>query len=105
MIRLSGFEDGKDINIKFTGLRPGEKLKEELLNDKENTIGTYNPKIMIAKVPDYNYLETNELISDLYKQKDILKNRMLVKIMKHIVPEYISNNSVYEELDKKFIDS
>ena len=105
MIRLSGFEEGKDIKIKFTGLRPGEKLKEELLNDKENTIGTHNPKIMVAKVPDYNYLETNELISDLYKQKDILKNRMLVKTMKHIVPEYISNNSVYEELDKKFIDS
>ena len=104
MIRLSGLKEGKDITIKFTGLRPGEKLKEELLNDKENTIGTYNPKIMVAKVPDYNYLETNELISDLYKQKDILKNRMLVKIMKHIVPEYISNNSVYEELDKKFID-
>ena len=105
MISLSGLKEGKDITIKFTGLRPGEKLKEELLNDKENTIGTYNPKIMVAKVPDYNYLETNELISDLYKQKDILKNRMLVKIMKHIVPEYISNNSVYEELDKKFIDS
>jgi FlaA1/EpsC-like NDP-sugar epimerase len=105
MIRLSGFEEGKEIKIKFTGLRPGEKLKEELLNDKENTIGTHNPKIMVAKVPDYNYLETNELISDLYKQKDILKNRMLVKTLKRIVPEYISNNSVYEELDKKFIDS
>jgi FlaA1/EpsC-like NDP-sugar epimerase len=105
MIRLSGFEEGKDIDIKFTGLRPGEKLKEELLSDKENTIGTHNPKIMVAKVPDYNYLEINELISDLYKEKDVLKNRMLVKRMKRIVPEYISNNSVYEELDKKFIDS
>ena len=105
MIRLSGFEEGKDIKIKFTGLRPGEKLKEELLSDKENTIGTHNPKIMVAKVPEYNYLEVNDLISDLYKDKDVLKNRMLVKTMKRIVPEYISNNSVYEELDKKFIDS
>jgi len=105
MIKLSGFEEGKDIKIKFTGLRPGEKLKEELLSDQENTIGTHNPRIMIAKMYDYNYLEANELISNLYKEKDVLKNRMLVKIMKQIVPEYISNNSVYENLDKKFINS
>ncbi|PCJ66434.1 MAG: hypothetical protein COA58_06560 [Bacteroidetes bacterium] len=105
MIKLSGFEEDKDIKIKFTGLRPGEKLKEELLGDKENTIGTHNPKIMVAKVPEYNYLEVNGLISDLYSEKDHLKNRMLVKTMKQIVPEYISNNSIYEELDKKFIDS
>ncbi len=105
MIKLSGFEEGKDIKIKFTGLRPGEKLKEELLSDQENTIGTYNPKIMVAKMPDYNYLAANELISNLYRDKDILKNKMLVTIMKQIVPEYISNNSVYEDLDKKFIDS
>ncbi|MDB4161114.1 polysaccharide biosynthesis protein [Bacteroidia bacterium] len=105
MIRLSGFEEGKDIHIKFTGLRPGEKLKEELLNDKENTIGTHNPKIMVAKMPQYNYLEVNDLIAGLYKQKDTLKNRHLVKTMKSIVPEYISNNSIYEALDKNFIDS
>ena len=105
MIKLSGFEEVKDIKIKFTGLRPGEKLKEELLSDQENTIGTYNPKIMVAKMPDYNYLAANELISNLYRDKDILKNKMLVTIMKQIVPEYISNNSVYEDLDKKFIDS
>jgi FlaA1/EpsC-like NDP-sugar epimerase len=105
MIRLSGFEEGKDIQIKFTGLRPGEKLKEELLNDKENTIGTHNPKIMVAKMPQYNYLEVNDLIAGLYKQKDTLKNRHLVKTMKSIVPEYISNNSIYEALDKNFIDS
>lgn len=105
MIRLSGFQEGKDIEIKFTGLRPGEKLKEELLNDKENTIGTHNPKIMVAKVPEYNYLEVNGLIAGLYEQKDNLKNRHLVQTMKAIVPEYISNNSVYEELDKNFIDT
>ena len=104
MIKLSGFVLNKDIRIKFTGLRPGEKLKEELLNDKENTIGTHNPKIMIARVPDYNYLEVNTLISNLYRDKDNLKNSVLVKTMKKIVPEYISNNSVYEKLDSKFND-
>ncbi|MBR9860157.1 polysaccharide biosynthesis protein [bacterium] len=105
MIRLSGLDEGKDIDIVYTGLRPGEKLKEELLSDKENTIGTHNPKIMIAKVPQYNYLEVNEVISKLYKEKDTLTNRFLVKTMKRIVPEYVSNNSIYEELDKQLIDS
>jgi FlaA1/EpsC-like NDP-sugar epimerase len=101
MIKLSGFEVDKDIEIKFTGLRPGEKLKEELLNDNENTIGTHNPKIMVAKVPEYNYLMVNSLITELYNQKDQLQNSVLVKTMKQIVPEYISNNSIYETLDKK----
>jgi FlaA1/EpsC-like NDP-sugar epimerase len=103
MVKLSGLVINKDIRIKFTGLRPGEKLKEELLNDLENTIGTHNPKIMIARVPNYNYLEINKLISDLYQDKDNLKNSTLVKTMKKIVPEYISNNSVYEKLDIKFL--
>ncbi len=102
MIRLSGFEEGKDIQIKYTGLRPGEKLKEELLNDKENTIGTHNPKIMIAQVAEYNYLEVNGLISKLYEEKESLKNTSIVATMKAIVPEYISNNSIYEVLDKSF---
>ena len=99
MIKLSGYEVNKDIKITFTGLRPGEKLKEELLNDNENTIGTHNPKIMIARVPNYNYLEVNSVIETLYEQKDSLKNDVLVKTMKIIVPEYISNNSIYEKLD------
>jgi FlaA1/EpsC-like NDP-sugar epimerase len=99
MIKLSGYEVNKDIKITFTGLRPGEKLKEELLNDNENTIGTHNPKIMIARVPNYNYLEVNSVIDTLYEQKDSLKNDVLVKTMKKLVPEYISNNSIYEKLD------
>lgn len=102
MIRLSGFEEGKDIQIKYTGLRPGEKLREELLNDKENTIGTHNPKIMVARVAEYNYLEVNGLISKLYEEKESLKNTSIVRTMKAIVPEYISNNSIYEVLDKSF---
>lgn len=99
MINLSGFEVDKDIKITFTGLRPGEKLREELLNNNENTIGTHNPKIMVARVPEYNYLEVNSLITELYEHKDSLQNEILVKTMKKIVPEYISNNSIYERLD------
>jgi len=105
MIKLSGLKEDEDIEIKYTGLRPGEKLKEELLNDKENTIGTHNPKIMVAQVSEYNYLEVNELINDMYQERDNLKNSHLVRTMKAIVPEYISNNSIYEDLDKKTIES
>lgn len=105
MIKLSGLKEDEDIEIKYTGLRPGEKLKEELLNDQENTIGTHNPKIMVAQVSEYNYLEVNELINDMYQERDNLKNSHLVRTMKAIVPEYISNNSIYEDLDKKTIQS
>jgi len=105
MIKLSGLKEDEDIEIKYTGLRPGEKLKEELLNDQENTIGTHNPKIMVAQVSEYNYIEVNELINDMYQERDNLKNSHLVRTMKAIVPEYISNNSIYEELDKKTIES
>ena len=59
---------------------------------------------MIAKIPQYNYIEINELISDLFKKKDVVTKEMIVKTMKRIVPEYISNNSIYEALDKKLID-
>jgi FlaA1/EpsC-like NDP-sugar epimerase len=101
MIKLSGLEPHKDINIIFTGLRPGEKLKEELLNKKETSIGTHHPKIMIAKVPSYNFLEINETINSMSDAKSIDKSRLLVSLMKQLVPEYISNNSIYEALDKK----
>lgn len=105
MIRLSGFEPYKDIDIIYTGLRPGEKLKEELLNNKETTIGTHHPKIMIAKVPGYNFLEINETINTMSDASSIDKSRLLVSLMKQLVPEYISNNSVYEKLDKKISSS
>lgn len=101
MIRLSGLEVGADIDIVFTGLRPGEKLKEELLSDKENTIGTHHPKIMIAKVSSNNYDEVQDLINNLYRNRDVMTNRLIVSAMKQLVPEYISNNSVYEELDSQ----
>ena len=100
MIRLSGLTLGKDIQIAFTGLRPGEKLYEELLANKENTIETPNPKIMIAKVRSYNYDEVSKEIDELIG----LKNEdpfVIVKKMKDIVPEYISQNSEFEALNRK----
>lgn len=99
MIKLSGLTLGKDITIEFTGLRPGEKLMEELLNDSENTLPTHHPKITIAKIKPYDYEviaeEVNTLI-ELVKSHDY---DLIVQKMKQIVPEYISNNSVYSSLD------
>jgi FlaA1/EpsC-like NDP-sugar epimerase len=100
MIKLSGLELGKDIQIVFSGLRPGEKLFEELLNDAENTIPTHHQQIMKAKVAEYD-LETisvkvKELIH-LFQHQD---NFNIVSKMKEMVPEYVSNNSIYTELDK-----
>jgi FlaA1/EpsC-like NDP-sugar epimerase len=99
MIRLSGLTVGKDIEIAFTGLRPGEKLYEELLNNSENTIPTHNKQIMIAKVQPYELEQIKPAISkliDLFCTQDNVK---IVRQLKSIVPEYISNNSIYEELD------
>ncbi len=101
MIKLSGLELGKDIQIKITGLRPGEKLYEELLHDKENTIPTYHPKIMIAKVKEYELTYVQTHINELIKILKNHNNMEMVAKMKEIVPEFISKNSVYEALDKK----
>jgi FlaA1/EpsC-like NDP-sugar epimerase len=101
MIRLSGFEPGKDIDIVFTGLREGEKLFEELLNDKENTVPTHHSKILKARVAELDYNEVNnyiELFWDLINDRNELK---MVALMKEIVPEFRSNYSRYEILDKK----
>lgn len=99
MIRLSGFTEGKDIDIVYSGLRPGEKLTEELLNQNENTIGTHHPKIMIAKVREHNRKEVEEIFEVLLSNRDTLTNKLIVAAMKQMVPEYVSNNSIYEELD------
>ncbi|NOQ24753.1 MAG: NAD-dependent epimerase/dehydratase family protein [Bacteroidales bacterium] len=99
MIKLSGLTIGRDIQIKYTGLRPGEKLYEELLNDLENTIPTYHSKIMIAKVRDYNFDEVCEKFNELIKLKEDHNNTEIVLKMKEIVPEFKSQNSIYEELD------
>lgn len=99
MIRLAGFEPGKDIEITYTGLRPGEKLYEELLNQKETTIPTKHKKILVAKVRDYDYQEVAEQIEALIQLAKTGKVFPTVKLMKQIVPEFKSKNSVYEELD------
>lgn len=100
MIKLSGLELGKDIQLIFTGLRPGEKLFEELLNDQENTIPTNNKKILVAKVREYDFEQINKQISELIKLFDFQNNDAIILKMKEIVPEFISKNSVYEKLDK-----
>jgi len=100
MITLSGMRVDRDIEIKFTGLRPGEKLYEELLNTDENTLPTHHPKILIAKlnVPSYTYMDTQmNLIQDVLVLGD---NNELVTKIKEVIPEYKSNNSIFEKLDK-----
>ncbi len=98
MISLSNLELGKDIEIKYTGLRPGEKLYEELLANEENTLPTHHSKILIAKTREADTNST-DLINDLIALIPSQKNMEIVGLMKKIVPEYISNNSEYEKLD------
>ncbi len=100
MIRLSGYEPYKDIDIIFTGLRPGEKLYEELLSSEENTIATSHKKIRIANVRKYDYSSLVELYDELERLSIEVEVDECVKLMKRIVPEFISNNSKYEEFDK-----
>ncbi len=99
MIKLSGLKLGKDIKIEYTGLRPGEKLYEELLNAKENTLPTHHSRIMIAKVREYDFNLVRDEMESLLQvgaNGDTIK---LVKKMKEIVPEFISQNSVFQALD------
>ncbi|PLK42566.1 polysaccharide biosynthesis protein [Emticicia sp. TH156] len=99
MIQLSGLELDKDIEIKITQLRPGEKLYEELLNSNENTQPTYHSKIMIAKVVPVDYDLLKVAIAHLETTIASLNNTRIVSEMKKLIPEFISNNSVYENLD------
>jgi FlaA1/EpsC-like NDP-sugar epimerase len=100
MIQLSGLEVGKDIEIKITGLRPGEKLYEELLAAEENTIPTHHPQILKAKTREEMDTRLNA-IDDLIQLFEEQENDTIVKKMKEIVPEFISNNSDFEKLDAK----
>ena len=99
MIQLSGLTLGRDIEITTTGLRPGEKLYEELLNDKENTIATHNEKIMIAKVAPIEFKKISAQLDELIPLFKSQNNIEIVTKMKEIVPEFRSNNSIYENLD------
>lgn len=100
MIRLAGYEPGRDIEIIYTGLRPGEKLYEELLNQKELTVPTENEKILVAKVREYDFDVVSTEIQVLIEEAQHGKTFPCVKGMKKIVPEYKSKNSIYEQLDK-----
>jgi len=99
MIRLAGYTPEKDIRIVFTGLRPGEKLYEELLNQKETTIPTANEKIMVARVREFEFDEVSKAVDQLIETSRHSKPFMTVTLMKKLVPEFISNNSIYEQLD------
>ena len=103
MIHLSGMRYPEDIDIEFIGLRPGEKLYEELLSSKENTIPTYNDKIMIAKIDPLDYNMVKDQIIELSKLSTMDKFE-IVSMIKKIVPEFLSNNSDFEQLDKSIID-
>jgi FlaA1/EpsC-like NDP-sugar epimerase len=101
MIKLSGLMLDKDIKIVYTGLRPGEKLYEELLADHENTLPTHHQQIMVAKVKEYDFNEISTDINQLITLFNDQNNKSIVSKMKELVPEFKSNNSVYEELDVK----
>ena len=100
MIRLAGLVPGKDIKITYTGLRPGEKLYEELLNQKETTIPTKHQKILVAKVREYDFDIVSQQIAQLIELAEHGKVYPTVQAMKDIVPEFKSKNSIYEKLDK-----
>ena len=100
MISLAGFEPGKDIQIVFSGLRPGEKLYEELLSTKENTIPTGHKKISVAKVREYSYNAILPEYQKLWNLAKAMEKTETVRQMKAIVPEFISQNSIYSKLDK-----
>ena len=100
MIKLSGFEPNLDIKIIYTGLRPGEKLYEELLSDDAKTLATHNEKILISKDPNMKFEDIEKYTNQIVKAALRREKRQVVQILKEIVPEFKSNNSIYEVLDK-----
>jgi FlaA1/EpsC-like NDP-sugar epimerase len=100
MIELSGYVPDKDIKIEYSGLRPGEKLYEEVLSTEENSLPTSHERIRIAKVRDYSYAQANDYVSRMERLAQDVNIAELVKLMKEVVPEYISNNSIFQAYDK-----
>ena len=100
MIKLSGLRFPEDIDIKISGLRPGEKLYEELLANGENTLSTYHKKIMISKTRELEYNKIKSEIEELCITNRFQNNNIVMK-MKNLIPEYKSNNSDYEKFDKR----
>lgn len=101
MIQLAGYKPNEEIKIEFTGLRPGEKLYEEVLSNEENTIPTGHNRIRIAKVRDYDYFEAKKDVEQLELLAKAVDIPSLVKLMKQIVPEFISKNSPFEQYDNQ----
>ena len=101
MISLAGLKPGVDIKIEEIGLRPGEKLYEELLNDKEKTTATINKKIMIAKVRTYDYKEVCAHLDNIIKLAAAGDVHAMIYAMKEFVPEYKSQHSRFEAIDKE----
>ena len=100
MIQLAGFRPDIDIKVVYSGLRPGEKLYEEVLSNSENTLPTDHSRIRIAKVREYDYEEAKVTVDELERMSRIVEIPDMVRLMKKIVPEFISKNSKYEEFDK-----
>jgi FlaA1/EpsC-like NDP-sugar epimerase len=104
MIRLAGLIPEKDIEIIYTGLRPGEKLYEELLNKGENIIPTHHSKIKISKVINFHFFYVERMISELIERMDFDDNAGLVRKLNEIIPEFKSNNSVYSKPEEIVIN-
>ena len=102
MIKLSG---AKNVEIKYTGLRAGEKLYEEVLSTTENTLPSFHEKIRIAKVREYDFKEVEAQINSLISLSHTYDDMTIVEKMKEIVPEYVSNNSKYSVLDKQTVSN
>ena len=100
MIRLAGFIPDEDIKVQYTGLRPGEKLYEEVLANNENTLPTSHTRIRIAKVREYDYDDALSYVNELERLSREVEIPQMVRLMKQVVPEFISQNSRFEELDK-----
>ena len=99
MIKLSGLKPYEDIDIIFSGLRPGEKLYEELLATKENSLETHHPKITRAKIRTYDPAEVNLAIEGIISSLASAQDMSIVTGIKNLVPEYLSKNSKFEKLD------
>jgi len=99
MIQLSGLQEDRDIKIVYTGLRPGEKLYEELLANSENTLPTHHRQILIGKVREYEFENVERVIGKLILSFDTQNNELIVQGMKELVPEFKSNNSIFQKLD------
>jgi FlaA1/EpsC-like NDP-sugar epimerase len=99
MIQLAGFTPDQDIKIEYSGLRPGEKLYEEVLSNNENTIPTNHNRIRIAKVREYAYTDALAGVEELERLSRAVEIPTMVKLMKEIVPEFISKNSVFAKFD------